>query len=266
MDSGLSPGAVEQYAREGVLFPIRALSSAELDSYRSGLSAVERSLGRMFKRIGRPHLFFPWAYSLATHPSVVGAVSAILGPDVLVWGTLILSKPAHSASYVSWHQDRAYAEFLGSAPSLSAWIALSDSNAANGCMRVVPGSHGGVLSHREVAAPDNLLTRGQVVAADIADDRALDVALRAGEMSLHHINLVHGSNPNQSETRRIGFVVRFTTPEMRRAPFPVVRALGRADCSHLEVWNRPLGEDEGRQLADYAAYVRREEAQMLVED
>jgi hypothetical protein len=33
--------------------------------------------------------------------------------------------------------------------------------------------------------------------------------LNAGEMSIHHNDLLHGSRPNASDRPRLGFVVRF---------------------------------------------------------
>ena len=35
------------------------------------------------------------------------------------------------------------------------------------------------------------------------------IELQPGEMSLHHVRLVHGSAPNHSNDRRIGFAMRF---------------------------------------------------------
>ena len=35
------------------------------------------------------------------------------------------------------------------------------------------------------------------------------ITLRPGEMSLHDVRLVHGSPPNPSNDRRIGFAIRY---------------------------------------------------------
>jgi hypothetical protein len=257
MTRGLS---AEAFRRDGVLFPIRVLSDDALRDYLSAFLAFEQSLRGAFKRVGRAHLFFPWAYDLATHPAVVEAVSEILGSEILAWGTLILSKPPHSPAYVSWHQDDAYAPFLGDTPSLTAWIALTDSTAENGCLRVIPGSQHYVLPHQERMERDNLLKRGQTVClstgADHIEDGAIDVVLRAGEMSMHDIRLVHGSNPNRSPDRRIGFLVRFATPGMKAPPLPVLRARGTADCRHLDVRGRPAEVADEERLAAYTAYMR----------
>jgi ectoine hydroxylase-related dioxygenase (phytanoyl-CoA dioxygenase family) len=77
-------------------------------------------------------------------------------------------------------------------------------------MRVVPGTHTlQQLPHRDTFAPDNLLSRGQEIAVEVDESKAVDVELTPGQMSLHHVLLVHGSDPNCSDLRRIGFAIRY---------------------------------------------------------
>ena len=40
--------------------------------------------------------------------------------------------------------------------------------------------------------------------------------LAAGEMSLHHVRLIHGSDPNPSDDRRIGFAIRYIPTYVRQ--------------------------------------------------
>ncbi|MGH9447351.1 MAG: phytanoyl-CoA dioxygenase family protein, partial [Terriglobia bacterium] len=80
---------------------------------------------------------------------------------------------------------------------------------------VIPGSHKGpLLPQVETYARDNALSRGQEIAVKVDESRAVDLVLEPGEMSLHDIGIVHGSNANQSEKPRIGLAVRFITPEV----------------------------------------------------
>ena len=122
-------------------------------------------------------------------------------------------------------------------------MALTDSTLENGCMRVVPGSHQRpILSHRDTYAPDNRLSRGQEVEAAVEERDAVDVVLRAGEMSLHHVNIIHGSNPNPSDGSRIGFAPRFTTPRTRQIdgePPTAVLARGRDAYGHFRLLPEP---------------------------
>jgi len=202
----------ERFLRDGVLFPIPVLTAEEVARYRGAVEALERGEGTPIVRRDRLHELFDWARELVAHPRVVEAASQILGSEVVSWGTLLLRKQPRDPSFVAWHQDGEYAGFLDGAPALSAWIALSDSNAANGCMRVVPGSHRRRLAHAERHAPGNLLQQGQEIAAAVDESEAVDVVLRPGEMSLHDFNLVHGSRGNPTDAPRTGFIVRYSTP------------------------------------------------------
>jgi ectoine hydroxylase-related dioxygenase (phytanoyl-CoA dioxygenase family) len=193
------------YARDGVAFPVPVLSAEEVAHYAAHVDSLEPLVRR-----DRLHLEFDWARELIAHPRLVAAVSEALGAGkVEPWGTLMLRKPPHDESYVAWHQDGEYATFLGGARAVSAWIALTDSTRENGCMRVVPRSHAQPLAHVERHAEGNLLSRGQELAVAVDESEAVDVVLHAGEMSLHDINLVHGSGANRSASPRIGFIVRY---------------------------------------------------------
>jgi ectoine hydroxylase-related dioxygenase (phytanoyl-CoA dioxygenase family) len=259
---------VERYARQGVLFPIPALNRAEVARYRAAVEDLEARLGGKPKpsAMMQPHLFFRWAYDLVTHPAVLDAVEPVLGPDILVHSVSIFSKHPHTADYVSWHQDGYYWGL--DAPRLtSAWIALTDSTAENGCLRVVPGSHRvDRLPHTDRPhSPDNLLASGLEIAVEVRESEALDLTLTAGEMSLHHVNIVHGSNPNRSAGKRIGFAIRYVAPAVRQAldHHAVVLARGRDDHHHYRLLEQPPAGSLEEGLAAQAEFARRRVAARL---
>ena len=75
-------------------------------------------------------------------------------------------------------------------------------------MRMLSGSHKEDLQHHEQKFDENnLLTRGQTI-KNIPLDKTDPVILKAGQMSLHHPKIVHGSGLNYSNDRRIGFVIQ----------------------------------------------------------
>jgi len=246
LSRSLSSNQVERYASEGILFPVPVLSAGEVASYRDALESVAASCrgDRKRRRFDNLHLFFPWAYRLATTEALLDAVESVIGPDLVIDGSLVFYKPPHDTSYASWHQDSVYSGWHLT-PSVSAWIALTPSERSNGCMRVVPGSHrDGLLDHDNVVGdPDLLNRRGERLRADVDESQAVDVTLQPGEMSLHHTNVVHGSNANGSGEPRIGFIVRFVTNQLRHRNRPVMRVRGEADCSHLELAPPPAEED-----------------------
>ena len=242
MTHALSRQQLSDYDRNGILFPITVFSTAEADLFRRELQLVADDSGQSQKRLDGLHLSFDWAYRLASHEAVLDAVEDLLGDDILVDGTLVFYKPAHDSSYVSWHQDSVYSDWHQT-PSTSAWIALTPSHRANGCMRVIPGSHKlGPIEHDMVRDGLNLLVRGEQVST-VDESKALDVELRPGEMSFHDSNLVHGSSPNTSDQPRIGFIVRFVTNRVAHRDRPLLRVRGSGDCSHLLLANPPAGQN-----------------------
>lgn len=241
MSGSLSSELLQRYATEGLLFPIRVLSAAEAVRYRNALEQVAQACGEGYRRrFDNLHLFFPWAYRLATEEQLLDVVENILGDDLVVDGTLVFYKPPHDSSYASWHQDSVYSGWHLT-PSVSAWIALTPSEPANGCMRAIPGSHNeGLLEHDNVLDDPNLLNRrGERLQMDVDESQAVDIVLRPGEMSLHHTNIVHGSKPNTSAGPRIGFIVRFVTSQTTNRDREVMRVRGNADCSHLRLASPP---------------------------
>jgi non-heme Fe2+,alpha-ketoglutarate-dependent halogenase len=232
MIESLSEEAVEIYQRDGILFPIPVLETEETTQFRSAYEGFCKRLG------SRPnaaqsrnlHLFHRWAYDLATHPRILDAVESIIGGNILIHHASLFCKYPHDGAFVSWHQDGFYLNL--SEPSLvSAWIALSDSTLENGCMRVVRGSHrSGRVQHRNSAiSKKNLLPSGLEVACEVDERDATNVVLRSGEMSLHHVNLVHGSNPNHSSDPRLGFAVRYVSPTVRQCVTKVPTVLARGE-------------------------------------
>lgn len=241
----LSRHQLNQYDRSGIVFPIRVFSVDEVTLFRGALESIADNCGEgSLKRFDSLHLFFDWAHRLVTHDALLNAVEDVLGGDILIDGTLVFYKPPQDPSYVSWHQDSVYSGWHLT-PSTSAWIALTASHRANGCMRVIPGSHKqGLVSHVNIRDDSNLVARGERVETGVDESQAVDVVLQPGEMSLHHSTIIHGSNANTSDEPRIGFIVRFVTNRITNRDRPLLRVRGEADCSHLSLAEPPAEIDQ----------------------
>jgi ectoine hydroxylase-related dioxygenase (phytanoyl-CoA dioxygenase family) len=254
---------IERYEREGVLAPIPVLSGAEIERYRSAVEELEAYTGGRLEanRTKQLHLHFPWARELALHPAILDAVESVLGPNILVHDTSLFSKHPHDEKWVSWHQD-GYYQKLSAARFTSAWVALSDSVPENGCLRVVIGSHTEQLPHDERPSPDNMLGSGITVAANIDEGRMRDVVLRPGEISLHHVNIVHGSGPNRTDGKRIGFAIRYVATDVRQGlpHHDVLLARGRDDYGHYPITTRvpsgTIAECLDSQRREHERYMR----------
>ena len=256
MGKSLSAAAIERYARDGYVFPISVLSPGEARQYREQLERAERDLGGPLRGVYRikPHLLFTWLADLVRHPSVLDAVEDVLGPDILCWNTSFFTKEARSPGFVSWHQDATYWE-LSEPDVVTAWVAFTESTPANGNMRVIPGSHRAPVPHVDTFHPDNLLSRGQEITVEVDESRAADIVLQAGEMSLHHVLMVHGSGANPSGDRRIGFAIRYIPTRIRQTGGPRDSATlvrGTDAFGHFELEPRPETDLEPSMLALHA--------------
>jgi non-heme Fe2+,alpha-ketoglutarate-dependent halogenase len=242
MANKLSRQQLTQYERQGIVFPIKALSSEEVSYFNSEFEALIKHCG-LQTRLYNLHLFFEWAYRLATRDAVLDAIQDVLGENILVYSTLGFYKPPQDSVSVSWHQDSFYSG-LNLTPSLSAWIALTPSDSANGCMCVIPESHKqGLLNQINVGDESNLLRRGEQ-APTVNEADALDVVLQPGEMSLHHSAILHRLKPNTSCGPRIGFIVRFVTDQITNRATSMVGVHGKANCRHLILAAPSLGPDQ----------------------
>ena len=220
----LSNAQIENYWRDGFLFPLRVMSPEKAAELRRTLEGVEARYagGDLPHDIGlylrtSPHVVLPFVSDMAMDAAVLDAVQGILGPDLMIWGADFFIKEAETTKIVSWHQDLTYWGLGATSDQTTAWIALSDVSVASGCMRFVAGSHKqAIVPHNDTFGADNLLSRGQEIAVEVDEADATDIVLSPGEMSLHHGLLFHASGPNTSADRRIGLAVRFINPNARQ--------------------------------------------------
>jgi non-heme Fe2+,alpha-ketoglutarate-dependent halogenase len=217
----LTDEQVEAYRRDGIRFPIDVLSPDEAAALLARFERVEAAHGgQLPPRLNqKPHLLFPWLNELVRHPRILDAVEDVLGPDLLCWGAQFFAKNARDPSYVSWHQDGTYWG-LSSPDVMTAWVALTPSVPENGCMEVVPGTHLAQVEHVDTFAESNLLSRGQEIRVDVRPEQKVQVVLRPGQMSLHHVLIFLGSEPNTADYRRIGFAIRYIPTHVRQVNGP----------------------------------------------
>jgi ectoine hydroxylase-related dioxygenase (phytanoyl-CoA dioxygenase family) len=243
MPRNLTRAQIERYDRDGVVFPIPIMSAAETRQIRRQLEDTLSLYEDRAKRLDQSHCFFRWAYDLATHPVLLDVLEDLLGPELFLHTSRIFYKPPHDPAYVSWHQDGRHSK-LDVRGTPTVWIALSDSTPENGCLRVIPGTHAaGKVPHRERPHDDNLVNHGQEVADDLDESLALDVVLRPGELSIHHVNVIHGSNPNRSDIPRIGFSMSYITPGTAAPDTSVVHARGTISEHGFELLRRRPSPD-----------------------
>ncbi len=215
---GLTAAEMQRYNDDGYLCPVPAIGAAQAQDAVRRLEALETVIGHGLTRDQnlKPHLFLKWASDIVTHPAILDAVEALIGPDILCWSGRFFVKNPGDGGFVSWHQDSTYWGLSAAEEILTAWVALAPTTVANGAMKVVPGTHKRQIEpHRENGA-NNMLLRGQEIAVDVDEARAVHLILGAGEMSLHHNRIFHGSDQITSDTRRMGFAIRYIPAWVRQ--------------------------------------------------
>jgi non-haem Fe2+, alpha-ketoglutarate-dependent halogenase len=265
----LSAQAVRRYTEQGYHAPVRVLDGEEAATLRGMLEAFEAAHGALKGDLRhKPHLLFTWLDRLVRNAKILDAVESLIGPDILVWGSSFFIKEPRNPSFVSWHQDSTYWG-LEPADIVTAWVAISESTHENGAMRVIPGSHTfAQIAHRDTFGADNLLSRGQEIMVEVDESRAVELPLQPGEMSLHHVRLIHGSEPNPSDRRRIGFAIRYLPTHVRQAvglhdSAMLVRGSDR--YGHFEAEQPPDADMSPAALAQHAAIMARTN-QVLMRD
>jgi non-heme Fe2+,alpha-ketoglutarate-dependent halogenase len=180
----LSEGEVAAYRDRGYHFPIDALSAGEVADFRRKLEDYEAESGGPIRgeMRHRSHVLFTWINEMVRHPKILDAMEDLLGPNILCWNTSFFIKEAHDPGFVSWHQDATYWG-LSSSDVATAWIAISPANKISGCMKFVAGTHRSQVRHEDTFDQNNLLTRGQEIAVDVDEAKAVFVELKPGQAS-----------------------------------------------------------------------------------
>ena len=241
----LSSEQVNKYNDEGYLASIDVISSKQAFEIRNEIEHIEKKKPEHINKSARynAHLISPLLDEVVHNPTILDAVESIIGKNILVCGTTLFIKNPKEKGFVSFHQD---AKYIGLEPHnwVTAWVAITDSNEENGCMRMWSGSHKEKLrDHNQKFNEGNLLTRGQTV-ENVPIKKTKAIVLKAGQMSLHHPTIVHGSGLNKSNDRRIGFVIQSyigTNVKQVLGKNSVQVARGKDNFNFHKIIGRPSG-------------------------
>jgi phytanoyl-CoA hydroxylase len=123
----------------------------------------------------------------------------IIGDEVSCFRAMFMNKPAGQGVLLDWHQDGTGAWGLSIDPQVTIWTALDDTRVANGCLRIVPGSH------KSMIVPGRDLLNPEESAIHAPEEKQLHVEMERGEVILLHNWTLHSSTPNQTNRPRRAF-------------------------------------------------------------
>ena len=239
--SSLNSKQLKDYNNNGFVAPIDVLTSEEASEIKKEIEHIEKKWPNELIGLGRNnvHYISPIFDKVCHNSKILDAVESIIGKNILVCSTTLFIKNPNEQGFVSYHQD---AKYIGLEPHnwVTAWVALTDSNENNGCMKMWPKSHLNIKDHNEKFNEGNLLTRGQTV-ENVPENEVKFIELKAGQMSLHHPRVVHGSGINKSNDRRVGFVIQSyigTNVKQTLGKNSVQVARGKDKYNYHEIINR----------------------------
>ena len=244
MPKRLTPSRIAAYERDGFVAPVDIMSASEAHDLRRRFEEAERRFPERLHSEQRDNAHYEFGFmdEIVHDGRILDAVEDLIGPDILLWSTVLFVREPRSSAHVSFHQDATY---MGLEPhvGVTVWLALTEATTANGCMLMERGNH---RDGRDTFGGDNILTRGQTIRA-VNPDRVVPVELAPGRISLHHMRTVHASAPNTSDGRRIGIALQSYLPPTVRQPHGddfALLARGEDRFGHFRHGRRPLSDGE----------------------
>ncbi|WP_054025290.1 phytanoyl-CoA dioxygenase family protein [Bacillus sp. FJAT-28004] len=150
----------------------------------------------------------PFWLRLISDDRLLDIAQTFIGPDIALFASHYICKPAFTGQPVLWHQDGSYWP-LEPMKVITLWLAVDDSTTENGCMRVIPETHRLQLQEMKGSFEvDNVLS-SEIEKKFVDESKAVDLILKSGSVSIHHPNIIHGSKANLSPERRCGLTIRY---------------------------------------------------------
>jgi len=224
MPGRLTPEETQFFKREGYLLynkPVlpQAQFNALKQHFEGKLATWEKdSGGKRPEHMDVPHFTDVKLFQWLLHDSVLDIVESFIGPNIALWSSHFITKPAGTGMRVPWHEDSAYwGKVLDPMEVVTVWLAVDPSTPANGCMRIIPGTH--VNGYSEYEDVEGQQVFGiQIKKGQVDESKAVDCTLAPNECSIHHAKTIHGSNPNTSAIRRCGYTMRYVPATSKFRP------------------------------------------------
>ncbi len=205
----LTDAQVARYREDGFIVPDYRLPMATVEALRDDVAALVGDDPEM-------HQFVPTMFDYerkfvdyARDPVLLDMVEQLAGPDFALWNMSLFGKPARDGKKVPWHQDGEYWPIRPLATT-RIWIALDETSRENGCLRYLRGSHKRreIWRHREAENRAMLLQYG-IDPAEIDEAELFDLVLEPGQMAIHDVFIVHGSDANETDRPRRAVVLNY---------------------------------------------------------
>lgn len=156
----------------------------------------------------------PFWVRLVADERLLDIAEQFVGPNIGLFASHYIAKPPYKGQAVLWHQDGSYWP-LEPMEVITFWLAVDDSTPENGCLRVIPGTHALDLQETKSRTDVKNVLESSIDDAFVDESEAVDLVLRPGDISIHHPNIIHGSNANTSPHWRRGLTIRYIPASTR---------------------------------------------------
>ena len=210
MPNLITPADAANYARDGYLsynkpvFPqekfdrLKAIFEEDLQAFTDAeLDMIHTRDARLFE------------FLLADE--VLDLVEPLIGSDIGLWASHLISKAPYTGKATPWHEDSSYwnGRVSTMAGICTVWLAIDHATPENGSMGVIPGSHTGGFSEYDAVDAEANIFNSEVKAGTFDESAAVYFSLDSNECSLHEGRIIHGANANTSPHRRAGYTMRY---------------------------------------------------------
>ena len=202
--------AVEEYNSQGYTIIPGVLDDATIDGVREHFHwLLKKHPDRRSDDLNTDLVVGdPFWVELVGKDQLLDVAEAFIGPDIALFASHYIAKEPHTGRPVLWHQDGAYWP-LDPMEVITFWLAVTKSDVENGCMRIIPGTQGLNLKELQERKDIDSVLGSSIDEAEVQEEQAVDLELEPGDVSIHHPNIIHGSNPNNSHRWRIGLTIRY---------------------------------------------------------
>ncbi|OZB92333.1 phytanoyl-CoA dioxygenase family protein [Paenibacillus sp. XY044] len=216
----LTQDDVKFYQEQGYLLYKKPIFSAEKMRILTDIFEEQLAMkgSKLSDELDTPHFRDERLLDFLLSDEVLDLVEPLIGPNIGLWSSHFICKDPVVGRATPWHEDSAYWDGRLSSfdKIVTVWLAIDRSTKENGCMRVIPGTHGNGFSEYEDIDTHTNTFSTQIKNVD--ESQAVYFELEPAECSLHDSRIIHGATPNTSPYRRCGYTMRYFSTEAEVFP------------------------------------------------
>ena len=205
----LSKLQIEQYENDGYVIPDFKMPENVLNKIEERHNELLKKYPQ-FKNYCPAILHYDESFlEFCKNEIILNYVEQILGSDFALWNSSFFAKPAINGHATPWHQDGQYWPIRPLA-TCSVWLAIDDATSENGCLKFIKGSHKDKkLKKHKINKSEKLTLNQELLKSEFLEKNSVDLILKRGQISLHDVYMVHGSEANNSSMARRAITMRF---------------------------------------------------------